>query len=106
MVRLERVTKEKNEGMVGDWLRATGANAGQADGVKTGREGCGEGQEVIINSEPVQKADVGGPLFRGQACNTRRTNGETPTSMFRRRQAYIERGLHSTTTPGRTITGA
>lgn len=41
MVRLETVTKEKNEGMVGDWLRATGANAGQADGVKKVGKGVG-----------------------------------------------------------------
>ena len=48
---------------------------------------------MIINLEEVQKAD-GCPLFRGQACNTRRTNGETPTSMFRRTQACMSIAQH------------
>lgn len=52
---------------------------------------CGEGREVIINLEEVERADVC-PLFRGLACNTRRTNGETPTSTLGCTQASIQHG--------------
>ena len=38
---------------------------------------CGEGREVIINLEEVERADVC-PLFRGLACNTRRTKRGNP----------------------------
>jgi hypothetical protein len=74
----------------------TGGRAVWSDERETGQrreEGraCGEGREVIINLGEVERADVC-PLFRGLACNTRGTNGETPTSMLGCTQASIEHG--------------